>query len=111
MGAGEQYQADRDTYQSRNGYSDKVVAIDVGNSCYLHASHASDVYKRQGLLWIATGFALTVVPVLIMGIVTFKWLKIDFGTMAGMLCGDVYKRQLLRSRCTILPSSTRVSRK
>ena len=30
-----------DTYQSRNGYSDKVVAIDVGNSCYLHASHAS----------------------------------------------------------------------
>ena len=43
----------------------------------------------EGLLWIATGFALTVVPVLIMGIVTFKWLKIDFGTMAGMLCGSM----------------------
>ena len=32
---------------------------------------------------------MTVVPVLIMGIVTFKWLKIDFGTMAGMLCGSM----------------------
>ena len=47
------------------------------------------VFRPEGLLWIATGFALTVVPVLIMGIVTFKWLKIDFGTMAGMLCGSM----------------------
>ena len=58
------------------------------------------VFRPEGLLWIATGFALTVVPVLIMGIVTFKWLKIDFGTMAGMLCGSMAK---LAERGAVLP--------
>lgn len=34
-------------------------------------------------------FALTVIPVLIMGVIAFKWMKVDFGSMAGMLCGSM----------------------
>ena len=40
-------------------------------------------------MWIGVGFALTVIPVLIMGIVAFKGMKVDFGTTAGMLCGSM----------------------
>ena len=35
------------------------------------------------------GCALTVLPVLIMGIIAFRWMKIDFGSVAGMLCGSM----------------------
>lgn len=47
------------------------------------------VFRPEGLLWIGVGFALTVVPVLIMGIISFKWMKVDFGSVAGMLCGSM----------------------
>ena len=47
------------------------------------------VFRPEGLLWIAIGCALTVLPVLIMGIIAFRWMKIDFGSVAGMLCGSM----------------------
>ena len=47
------------------------------------------VFRPEGLLWILAGFLLTVVPVLIMGLVSFKWMKVDYGTTAGMLCGSM----------------------
>ncbi len=47
------------------------------------------VFRPEGLLWIAVGCALTVIPILIMGIIAFRWMKIDFGTVAGMLCGSM----------------------
>ena len=47
------------------------------------------VFRPEGLLWIAAGFVLTVVPVLIMGVIAFKWMKVDFGSIAGMLCGSM----------------------
>ena len=65
-------------------------------------------YPPEGLLWIATGFALTVVPVLIMGIVTFKWLKIDFGTMAGMLCGSMANPMALNYANDTIPGDNRL---
>ena len=48
-----------------------------------------DTVSVRKLLWIAAGFVLTVVPVLIVGVVAFKWMKVDFGSMAGMLCGSM----------------------
>lgn len=33
------------------------------------------VIRPEGLLWIAVGFGLTLIPVLIMGVVAFKWKK------------------------------------
>lgn len=47
------------------------------------------VIRPEGLLWIGVGFILTLVPVLIMGMVAFKWMKVDFGSVAGMLCGSM----------------------
>lgn len=47
------------------------------------------VFRPEGALWIGVGFFLTVIPVLIVGFVTLRTLKIDFGTMAGMLCGSM----------------------
>lgn len=47
------------------------------------------VFRPEGALWIAVGFALTVIPVLIVGVVAFKWAKVDFGSVAGMLCGSM----------------------
>ena len=47
------------------------------------------VFRPEGLVWIGTGFVLTVVPVLIVGIIAFKWIKVDFGSVTGMLCGSM----------------------
>ena len=47
------------------------------------------VFRPEGVLWIGAGFVLTVVPVLIMGVLAFKGMKVDFGTTAGMLCGSM----------------------
>ncbi len=47
------------------------------------------VFRPEGALWIAVGFALTVIPVLIVGVVAFKWAKVDFGSVTGMLCGSM----------------------
>jgi AspT/YidE/YbjL antiporter-like protein len=47
------------------------------------------VMRPQGLLWIAAGFMLTVIPVLIVGIVAIRLKKLDYGTICGMLCGSM----------------------
>lgn len=47
------------------------------------------VFRPEGALWVAVGFALTVIPVLIVGVVAFKWAKVDFGSVTGMLCGSM----------------------
>lgn len=47
------------------------------------------VFRPEGLLWIGTGFVLTVVPVLLVGAVAFKGMKTDFGSTVGMLCGSM----------------------
>ena len=47
------------------------------------------VFRPEGVLWIGLGFVLTLVPTLIMGMVAMKWLRIDFGSVFGMLCGSM----------------------
>ncbi len=47
------------------------------------------VFRPEGVLWIALGFVLTLVPTLIVGVVAMKWMKIDFGSVFGMLCGSM----------------------
>lgn len=47
------------------------------------------VFRPEGLLWIALGCAITVIPVLIMGIIAFRFMKVDFGSVSGMLCGSM----------------------
>lgn len=47
------------------------------------------VFRPEGLLWIGLGFAITFVPVIIMGVIAFKLMKIDFGSVSGMICGSM----------------------
>ncbi len=47
------------------------------------------VFQPEGAFWIASGFILTVIPVLLVGVISYKILKLDFGSVAGMLCGSM----------------------
>jgi len=47
------------------------------------------VFRPEGLLWIGLGFVLTLIPTLIVGAIAMKWLKIDFASVFGMLCGSM----------------------
>lgn len=47
------------------------------------------VFRPEGVLWIGIGFALTAIPTIIVGIFAFKVLRIDFGSVAGMICGSM----------------------
>ena len=47
------------------------------------------VVRPEGLLWIGMGFVLTLVPILIMGLIALRWMKLDFGSVSGMLCGSM----------------------
>jgi AspT/YidE/YbjL antiporter-like protein len=45
------------------------------------------VVRQEGLLWILIGFALTIVPVLIMGVIASR--RTDYAANVGMLCGSM----------------------
>ena len=47
------------------------------------------VVRPEGLLWIGLGFALTVIPVIIVGMLALRTKKFDFGTICGILCGSM----------------------
>lgn len=47
------------------------------------------VVRPEGLLWILVGFLLTIVPVLVVGVIALKVMKVDFGSISGMLCGSM----------------------
>ena len=47
------------------------------------------VFCKEGLVWIALGRALAVIPVLITGIIAGKFFKVDYARNAGMLCGSM----------------------
>lgn len=45
------------------------------------------VIRPEGLLWVALGFVLTIVPVLLVGYVALRTKRLDFGSICGILCG------------------------
>lgn len=68
------------------------------------ADFFSTVMRPEGVMWIITGFALTVIPVLIVGVVALKMMHLDFATISGMLSGAManpmaldYARDTLKS--------------
>ena len=61
------------------------------------------VFRPEGLLWVGTGFVLTVVPVLVVGAVAFKGMKTDFGSTVGMLCGSMANPMALNYANDTLP--------
>ncbi len=68
----------------------------IGLSLYLAclgldsgAQFFETVMRPEGFIWIGLGFALTFIPVIIIGLISLKWLNIDYGRVSGMICGGM----------------------
>ena len=59
------------------------LGIDAGAE-FMHT-----VMRPEGAMWIGLGFLITVLPVLVVGVVACKIMKMDFATVGGMLCGSM----------------------
>ena len=47
------------------------------------------VMRPEGALWLGAGFLLTFVPVVLVGLFALRVLKVDFGSVSGLLCGSM----------------------
>lgn len=47
------------------------------------------VFCNEGMLWIGIGFAITLIPVLIVGFIASQIFKVDYAKNIGMLCGSM----------------------
>lgn len=45
------------------------------------------VFRTEGLLWLGLGFALAIIPVLLVGLVMTRFFQVDYAKNVGMLCG------------------------
>lgn len=61
------------------------------------------ILRADGLLWIAAGFIITVVPVLLMAPVCMRWGKLDFGLACGVLSGAMANPMALNYSNSTLP--------
>ena len=81
------------TYTTRSA---NLMLRALGLSMYLAClgldagAHFFDtIFRPEGVLWIGVGFGMTVITGLLVGIIAFKFMKIDFGSVSGMLCGSM----------------------
>lgn len=61
------------------------------------------ILRADGLLWIAAGFIITVVPVLAMAPVAMHFAKLDFGLACGVLSGAMANPMALNYANSTLP--------
>lgn len=59
------------------------IGIDAG------AHFFETVVRPEGVLWIGSGFLITVVPILLVAVIAMRACKLNFGTTCGMLCGSM----------------------
>lgn len=59
------------------------LGIDAGKSFF------ETVFRPEGLLWIGIGFTITVVPVILVALFAIKFIKMDFASTCGILCGSM----------------------
>ena len=53
------------------------------------AQFFATVMRPEGALWLLLGFLVTFVPVVVVAVVALRAAKLDFGTVAGLLCGSM----------------------
>ena len=77
-------------------YSANLMLRALGLSMYLAclgleagAHFFETVMRPEGALWLLLGFLLTFVPVVLLGVFALRVLRIDFGSVSGMLCGSM----------------------
>lgn len=83
----------------------------IGLSLYLaclglaSGSHFFETVMRpEGVLWIALGFVVTVLPILVMALVAMQFAHLDFGSTCGMLCGAMANPMALNYVNDIIPN-------
>lgn len=59
------------------------LGMDAGQNFF------ATVFRPEGLLWVGLGAALTIIPVMIMAVISIFLFKMDYGTVSGMLCGSM----------------------
>lgn len=47
------------------------------------------VVRPEGALWLALGFAITFLPVVLIALLSMRTAHLDFGSVAGILCGSM----------------------
>lgn len=47
------------------------------------------IIRPEGIEWVAIGFLITVVPIIVVGIIALKTNKYDYGTVCGIMCGSM----------------------
>lgn len=67
------------------------------------ADFFESVFRAEGVMWIGIGAFLTVVPVVLLGLVAVKCMRMDFGTVTGMLCGSMANPMALDYANATLP--------
>lgn len=53
------------------------------------AQFFATVMRPEGAMWLLLGFLVTFVPVVVLAVVALRTAKLDFGTVAGLLCGSM----------------------
>ena len=49
---------------------------------------AGSVFSIDGLIWVATGFLITTIPLIIMGFINRKFIRLNYFSLAGLLAGS-----------------------
>ena len=95
------------TYTTRSA---NLMLRSIGLSLYLAclgldagAHFFETVMRPEGAAWIGIGFAITLVPVIIMALVAMRISHLDFGSTCGMLCGSMANPMALNYANETLP--------
>jgi AspT/YidE/YbjL antiporter-like protein len=95
------------TYTTRSA---NLMLRGIGLSLYLAclgldagAHFFETVMRPEGVLWIALGFLITFVPVVLMALFAMRVMRLDFGSTCGMLCGSMANPMALNYANDTLP--------
>lgn len=95
------------TYTTRSA---NLMLRGIGLSLYLAClgldagSHFFETLMQgDGLIWVGIGFLITILPVLIMGLLSVRTMHVDFGSTCGMLCGSMANPMALTYAQETLP--------
>ena len=47
------------------------------------------IVRPEGILWLVLGLMITFIPVVLIGLFALRVMKLDFGSIAGLLCGSM----------------------
>jgi AspT/YidE/YbjL antiporter-like protein len=59
------------------------LGLDAGGNFF------ETLFHQGGFIWIGIGFCITILPVLIVGFISIKFLKLGYADTVGMLCGSM----------------------